>query len=187
MPHADECQEYYFLYINQAPEGDILSALARQRDLVAELFSSAPAQKHEYRYAPGKWNLKEVLGHVIDAERIFAYRAFCIARGDRADLNDMDQEAYARGARYRDRPLDSIIAEFRAVRSATLALFESFTDEEWERSGSASGRRFTVRTFPFILAGHERHHCKVVRDRYLGGVAKTGAGPDWLAAGAGSD
>lgn len=180
-PDRDECNEYYFLYIDQAPEGDILSVLARQRELVAQLFASAPPEVHEYRYAPGKWSLKEVLGHVIDAERVFSHRAFCIARSDPADLNDMDQEVYARGARYHDRPLGSILDEFRAVRSATLALFESFADEDWERSGSAAGRPFTVRTFPYILAGHERHHCRVVHDRYLGGVAEMEAGSNWLA------
>lgn len=180
-PERDECHDYYFLYIDQAPTGDILSILARQRDLVAELFASAPQELHEHRYAPGKWSLKEVLGHVIDAERVFSHRAFCIARGDPADLHDMDQEAYARGARYHDRPLESIVEEFRAVRSATLALFESFSDEDWRRTGSATGRPFTVRTFPFILAGHERHHCRVVQERYLGGDAETRADLDWLA------
>lgn len=178
-PHPGECNEYYFTYIDQVPDDDILPLLARQRDLVAELFTSAPPAKHEFRYAPGKWSLKEVLGHVIDAERVFAHRAFCIARRDPADLHDMDQEAYARGARYHDRSLATIIDEFRAVRSANLSLFDSFTDDDWARSGRAAGRSFTVRTFPYILAGHERHHCKTVRDRYLES-GESGASLDWL-------
>jgi len=179
-PGAGECHEYYFLYIEQTPAGDVLDLLAAQRTQVAGLFASLPPQRHEHRYAPEKWSVKEVLGHIIDTERVFAHRAFCIARADPADLHDMDQEIYARGARYHDRPLSSIVEEFQAVRTATLALFHSFIDEEWERSGRAAGRDFTVRTFPYIIAGHERHHCKVIRDRYLEGDERTRAGLDWL-------
>lgn len=178
-PERGECEEYYFLYIDQAPDGEILTALAGQAGQVACLFESLPPDRQTFRYAPEKWSSREILGHLVDVERVFSFRALAFARRDPAPLPAMEQDDYAQAARYAERPMEAIAAEHRAARSATLALFHSFDEEEWARTGVASGFRFTVRTFPYILAGHERHHCRLLCDRYLEGRDGV-ALPPWL-------
>lgn len=166
-PDPSEYEPYYRLYVDQAPDGDVLETLeCCVRDTVA-LLSDVSADWVRYRYAPDKWTLGEVLGHVIDAERVFSYRAMCIARGETVDLPSMDQDVYAAHSNAGERPLASLLDELRAVRRASIALFASLDPAVATRAGRASGFPFTVRTFPWILAGHEIHHRKVVESRYL--------------------
>lgn len=166
-PKPTDCNEYYFLYIDQVPEGDVLQILSDQIDGTISWLEDLPAERLGYRYAPGKWSVKEVIGHVIDVERAFQFRAFCAARNEPAPLPSFEENDYAAISRYDERPLGEIIAEFRAVRQASLVLFYSFNEEEWARKVNASGFDFKTNSFPYILAGHEIHHLKVLQERYL--------------------
>ena len=166
-PEPTEHAPYYSLYIDKIREGDILKTLAQQNAQTLQLLESIGEEKANFRYAPDKWSVKQVLGHVIDVERVFAYRALAFARNDPAKLPSMEQNDYAAGANFERRPLGRILAEFAAVRAANLALFESFDAEIAMRRGTASGYEFSVRAIPYIIAGHELHHVGVLRERYL--------------------
>jgi len=166
-PDASEYDAYYGLYVGQVPSGDIFSTLREGVRTTVALLSELPPEWATYRYAEDKWSLADVLGHVLDAERVFAYRGMCIARGETADLPSMDQDLYAAGSNAGSRPLASLLDEFAAVRRASVALFAGMDPAVATRQGRASGFPFTVRTFPWILAGHEIHHRKVIEARYL--------------------
>lgn len=167
-PAAGDAAPYYFTYIDQVPEGDVFAVLeggvAETRRLLAGL---APEQER-HRYAPGKWTVREVLGHVIDAERVFGYRAFHIARGQAAPLPSMEQEEFVATAGADRRPVAELLDELDLLRRGHLALFRSLDEEAWERTGTASGVTFRARAFPFMLAGHEIHHRRGLAERYLG-------------------
>ena len=167
-PAAGEFNPYYSKYIDQVPEGDVLETLARQEEETVAFLRGLPAELHGHRYAEGKWSIREVVGHVADAERIFAYRALRIARGDQTPLPSFDENAYADTARYDQRDLGSIVDEWVAVRRATLALFDSMSAEEAKRTGTASESPVSVRALAWIVAGHAFHHEKLLRERYLG-------------------
>ena len=144
---------------------DVLAALAVE---TITLFESLPeAQVGGLRYEPGKWTLKEVLGHIIDDERIFAHRAFCLARGETKPLPGFDQEVYAATADAESRPWDDLLEEYRVVRAASIALLGSLPRAAWERVGEVNGYRATPRGLAFHIAGHEMHHLRIVRERYL--------------------
>lgn len=147
---------------------DAVEALASQTDevnaLMAALGDDAIAG---LRYAPGKWTLKEVFGHMIDDERIFAYRALCIARGDATPLVSFDENLYVASSNFEERTLDSLISEYALVRGATIALLDSLPEEAWIRRGSVAGYSATVRGLAFHIAGHELHHLAIIRERYL--------------------
>src|SRR5262249_48220579 len=121
-------------------------------------------------YALGKWNLKQVVGHLSDDERIFAYRALCVARNDTRPLPGFDEKEYVRFASFDDRSLADLLEELRVVRAASISLFQSLSPEEWLRRGTVNGYSATVRGLAFHMAGHERHHMRIVRDKYLAGI-----------------
>ncbi len=147
---------------------DAVEALARQAREVEELFGNlSEATVAGLRYAPGKWTLKEVLGHLIDDERIFAYRALCIARGDTRPLESFDENDYVAGANFEERTLSDLLREYWLVRASTIALFESLDDEAWLRRGSVAGYTASVRGLAFHIAGHELHHLRTLNERYL--------------------
>ncbi len=166
-PGPDEYAPYYAAYIAGIPEGDIVDRLENQGEATCRLLADVPEDRGNHRYAPGKWSLKEVLGHVNDVERVFALRALAFARGERAPLFGMEQDEWVAAAGFDRRTLRSLAAEFRAIRGATLHLLRGLAPGDWPRRGTASGVEFTVRAIPWILAGHERHHVAVIRDRYL--------------------
>lgn len=173
-PRPEDAAAYYFTYIDQVPEEDVFALLA---DGVAEtrrLVAGLTPQQERHRYAPGKWSIREVLGHVVDTERVFGYRAFHVARGDGAALPGMEQDDYARTAGADRRPLADLLDELDLLRRGHLSLFRSLDDEAWERSGTASGVLFRVRALPFILAGHEIHHRRILRERYLSAATPAG-------------
>lgn len=166
-PGPDEYAPYYEQYVVAAGAGDPLETLASQeRDLVGLVGGLSPAAG-AFRYAPEKWSIREVIGHVIDAERVFAYRALRFARGDETPLAGFDQNDWARTTNADSRPLDDLLAEFRAVRAATLALFAGLPDEALSLGGVASDNHVTVRALLYITLGHAVHHIGVLRDRYL--------------------
>jgi uncharacterized damage-inducible protein DinB len=166
-PDASEHAPYYAKYIEKVPAGDLLAILERQRQDVAALVKSIPEAKGGHRYAPGKWSIKEVMGHVIDTERIFSYRAMRIARGDQTPLPGFEQNPYVTAGKFDARPLAESAAEFDAVRRATQALFASLDAEALARRGTASGNPVTTRAIAYIVAGHVQHHMDILTERYL--------------------
>lgn len=165
-PGADECVDYYKGYISKA-KSPVLTGLAQDGEKwQAQLHALSPEQER-HRYAPGKWSLREVVGHVIDTERVFAVRALAFARCDSVPWPGFDQDEYNAASGADNRPVAQLAAELAAVRGSTLLLFAGFGDESWDRRGIASGNEFTVRSLAWIMAGHSRHHRKVVEERYL--------------------
>ena len=166
-PSPGDCAEYYFLYIDRVPNGNVLGVLDNQLQKTPGTLTAMPADKLDYRYASGKWSIKEIVGHLIDVERTFSYRAMCFARNEPAPLPSLDQDPYIEASRFDERSIEDIAEEYEAVRRASLVMFRSFNEEEWSRRGIASGVEFTAATIPFILAGHEIHHMSVIREKYL--------------------
>lgn len=167
QPAASEYIAYYGRYIALVPDGDILAQLERQAAETARLLAGLSAELADHRYAPGKWSIKEVVGHVTDAERIFAHRALRFARGDTISLPGFDENAYVPAGEFGDRSLADLSAELRAVRAATLAMFRGFPEVAMTRMGVASDAAVSVRALAWISAGHELHHVKLLRERYL--------------------
>jgi uncharacterized damage-inducible protein DinB len=167
-PAADEYNPFYAGYIQAVPDGDVAVRMASELDTGLALYGGIPKTKRDHRYADGKWTVRQVLGHVVDTERIFSYRALCIARGDRTPLPGMDQDDYMAGADFDTRSWDSLLGEYEHLRRANLALFSSFDAESLDRRGAASGFEVSVRALVWITAGHEMHHRRVLRERYLG-------------------
>jgi len=166
-PADSEYNSYYQPYVHEVPDGDLLATLVAQRDSTAAVLAGISDKSAGYRYADGKWSIREVVGHVSDAERVFSYRALRIARGDTIDLPGFDENTWMPMAGFEARSMADVAAEFRAVREATLALFNSFSAEAWLRIGSASGHPVSARALAWILAGHERHHLSILAERYF--------------------
>ncbi|MEM1182589.1 MAG: DinB family protein [Acidobacteriota bacterium] len=166
-PNADEYHEYYGLYVDQAPDGDIFEALASGLEETRTLLGDLTPAQETFRYAPGKWSPRDIVGHLIDTEWTFAYRGLCFARADPAALPGFDQELWGRTSNAGEQPLSRLLDTFACARQSTLAIYASLDDTAWMRRGIASECEFTVRAMPFILAGHEVHHRKVLEARYL--------------------
>lgn len=158
---------FYARYLERVPEGDIVRLLDEQIVETLGLLASLPEERGGHRYAAGKWSIREVVGHMCDAERVMAYRAMRFARGDTTELPGFDENTYVANARFDARTLASLCDELEAVRWATVALFDSLNDEELMRGGVANGSPVTVRALAWIIAGHERHHVELLRTRYL--------------------
>jgi hypothetical protein len=165
-PAPDEYPPYFAAYLDAVPGDDVAPLLVRQGEDTARRLEALPAARALHRYAPGKWSVQELASHVCDTERVFAYRALRIGRGDSTPLPGFDEEAYARAAAADRRDWTSLVAEFRAVRAATVSLFEGFDEVALSRSGTANGLLVTARALAWIVAGHERHHVEVLRERY---------------------
>jgi DinB superfamily len=167
-PGTDEAAEYYFKYIDRVTADDVARFLADQLDEALAFLSGISEEKPLYRYAPEKWSIRQVLSHVSDSERVFAYRALWFARGFDSPLPSFDQEVGAAGAKADAVPWAHHVVEFRAVRLATMSLFLNLPAEAWDRRGIASGNPFTVRALAYIAAGHYAHHAAILQERYLG-------------------
>jgi uncharacterized damage-inducible protein DinB len=166
-PEATEYNPYYGKYVSLVTEGDILTKLNEQLDATRALLGSIPESHANFRYAPDKWSIKELLGHVIDTERIFAYRALRFARNDQTPIEGFEQDDYIRNAAFDDYPLAELMAEFTHVRHATLSLLKHLNEEAWTRKGIASDNEVSVRALAYIIAGHELHHMNILRSKYL--------------------
>src|SRR5688572_8228868 len=167
-PDRTEAAEYYFTYIDKVPSGiDIREILATQLDETLSFLSGIPDEKSLHRYAPGKWSIREVVGHLNDCERMFTFRAFWFARGFDSPLPSFDQNIAVSAAGSDSRSLQSHVDEFRDVRGATLQLFQNMPDDAWPRRGIASGNPFSVRALAYIAAGHVTHHTQIIRQQYL--------------------
>jgi hypothetical protein len=166
-PAKSEYHEYYNLYVDRVPDGNITDIIKKQIEDAVRLLEPISEEEAGYRYAPGKWSLKQVIGHIIDVERVFQYRALAFARNDPARLPSMEQDDYIDGANFDDRSMADLIEEYCLVRLSGVALFASFDDDILMRTGVASDVEFSVRSVPYILAGHNIHHINVITDRYL--------------------
>lgn len=171
-PEAGEYAEYYAKYIAMVPGTDVVGILESQRLHMLQLFAGRSERDGNFRYAPGKWTIKEVLGHVTDAERIFAYRALRIARMDQTPLASFEQDDYVKNGAFAARKLADLVEEFGAVRSASVALFRSFDDQAWSRRGVANQKEVTVRALGFITAGHQIHHRVVLEEQYFPAIPR---------------
>lgn len=167
-PDASEYAEYYGRYIARVPDGDVIAILEAQMQATARLLGGMTVEQGDYRYAPGKWQAKEIWVHVADAERVFAYRTLSFARGDPASLPGFDETVWAPNSGASARTLTSITEEVRTVRQASLVLARTLTDEQAVRRGTASGFGISVRALVYLMAGHELHHTAVLKERYLG-------------------
>jgi hypothetical protein len=162
-PGPGEYAPYYERYVSRVAEGDVVATLRRQIEETLALLGGVSEERAGRGYEPGKWSIKELVGHMVDGERIFAYRALRFARGDRTPLPGFEQNPYVEAGDFNSRTL----AEFADVRRATLRLLGSLTEEAWARSGVASDSEVTVRALAYIIAGHEAHHVGILRERYL--------------------
>jgi hypothetical protein len=166
-PDRTETADYYFTYIDQVPAGDILGILRDQLAGALALFAGVSEEQSLFRYAPDKWSVRQVLGHLNDTERLFVSRAFWFARGFETPLPSFDQNVAMCMSGAHERSWASHVGEFRAVRAATLAFFEELPADAWLRRGVASDNPFTVRALACIAAGHVAHHTRILRERYL--------------------
>ncbi len=171
-PEPGEYAPYYETYISKVKGSDIVGILESQRLQMAHLFAARSERDGNFRYAPDKWTVKEVLGHVNDAERIFSYRALRIARGDQTPLAAFEQNDYVRGGNFAERTLVDLVEEFELVRAASIALFKSLQKEAWQRRGVASKNEVSVRALAFIVAGHELHHREILEERYFPAIPR---------------
>jgi DinB family protein len=165
-PEPTEYIPYYEKYISLVPEEDILRTLAEQLTEVRAFVQAIPEERGGYRYAPGKWSVREVLDHLTDVERIYGYRAFCFARGEKKPLPGVEVDDYAAESGADGLSLRQVLEEFESVRRSTLAMLRRFSEEAWLRTGTASDDPVSVRALAYILAGHVRHHLGILRERY---------------------
>lgn len=166
-PAPEECNAYYHRYISLVPDGNLLHTLAEQHAHTQNALRGLTDEQALFRPAPAEWSIKQVLGHLVDVERIFAHRLMCFARAEAAALHSMDQDAYVAAARFDAVPLADLLDEFMALRVATLYVVMGLDEAAWNRSGTASGYYVTVRALGWMTAGHELHHLLSLREKYL--------------------
>jgi hypothetical protein len=166
-PEPGEYASYYGRYVSLVPGNDILSTLESQRRQMMLLLSGRDEKDGDYRYAGDKWSAKEVLGHLCDTERIFAYRALRISRGDRTPIEGFEQDDYVKDGPFGKIPLSEVIEDYIAVRRATLTLLRNLDEAAWNRRGIANKNEVSVRALAYLIAGHELHHRKILEEKYF--------------------
>jgi hypothetical protein len=165
-PADTEYASFYRGYVSLVPEDDVLAVLEGQADVVARAVSGVPADMQMFRYEPGKWSVRELVGHVGDAERVFGYRAFCISRGEQAPLPGFDEKQYTARSGYDSRSLLELVDVFTVLRRANLSMLRALDAAAWDLVGTANAVPVSVRALAFIMAGHVRHHLRVLHERY---------------------
>lgn len=165
-PDTTEYAPYFQRYLDLVPEDDILGALKRQAEETAARLRAVDEQRSAYRYAPGKWTIKQVVGHMGDTERILAYRALSIARGETNPLPGFDEDSYVRGAEFDSWPYADLVDSLAIVRRANVMMFSHLSDEAWQRRGIANESSTSPLGLAFTILGHERHHLRVLREKY---------------------
>ena len=166
-PEPSEYAPFYAGYVAKVPDGDLIGVLEANLEEFSRTLGALAEVRGGFAYAPGKWTLKEVIGHVADGERVFSYRALRIARGDQTPLPGFEEKDWVPNAGCAGRTLADLLGELRAVRAGTLALFRHLPPEAATRLGTASDATVSVRALAWIIAGHERHHLAIIRERYL--------------------
>lgn len=168
-PKADEYAPYFQGYVELVPEPDVVPVLEAQGGELRRVLTAVPKERESFAYAPGKWTVRQVAGHVVDGERVFAYRALCASRGDPSSLPSFDENAYVANASFDERPLADLVEEFVLLRAANVRMLKVLRPEQWRLAGVANGVSNTVRGLAYVMAGHVRHHLRVLAERY--GVA----------------
>jgi DinB family protein len=168
-PEATEYAPFYAGYVARVSEPDVIAALEAQPGELVALAARLPADRVDFRYAPDKWSVREIFSHLVDGDRVFGYRLFCVSRGDRAPLPGFDESDYVKAGRSTLDRLPALVREFAAVREANLIVARRLDAAAWARTGTANGTPISTRALAFIMAGHVRHHLAVLADRY--GVA----------------
>ncbi len=166
-PEISEFAAYYTGYVGKVPGADIMGFLKQQMQSTAALIRGLDESAGDYRYEPGKWTVKELIGHIIDTERVFAYRALVFSRNDSTPLPGFDQDPWARHAPHANVPMAELAAEFEAVRGSTIALFRNLDHEAWSRGGIGNNNKMTTLAAAYIIAGHTEHHLDILKSRYL--------------------
>ena len=169
-PSSDRYPTPFATYVDAVPEGEVLDLLQDQLAEVEVLFGALTEAQGGFRYAPGKWSLKDLLQHLLDGERVFAFRCLCIGRGEAASLPGFDEDAYAAVAAADRRSLRELLDEWHFLRASSLALFQSLSNDDWQRVGTANQKSVVAAVFPYIAMGHVAHHLGVIRERYLPGL-----------------
>lgn len=167
IPEAKEYAPYYGIYISLVEGNDVLSALKKQMPETQKILAGISEEKGLFRYAEKKWSIKELVGHLIETERIMAYRALRFARNDKIELQGFEQNDYIANSNFDDCKLSDLAREYELVREANILMFQNFSEDAWSRSGIASENEVSVRALAYIIAGHELHHMKILRERYL--------------------
>lgn len=166
-PERNEYAEYYEGYVSSIPEDDVVSVLAGQAAELEAMIAGLPENKGIFSYADGKWTIKELLGHIIDGERVFGYRLHRFSHGDATPLASFDQDIYVNNGRSNLRTFADLLDEFASVRRGNLSLVRTLREADWDLAGTASDAHVTVRALAFIMAGHVRHHLRIMQERYL--------------------
>jgi len=166
-PAADEYLEYYGTYIKRVPDGDVVESLKQDLSESVKFLRGIPESKFDYRYAPEKWSVREIVGHLSDAERVFQYRAFRFSRADETPVPGFDENLYVANAPFSNVSMPDLIAEFESLRRASIHLFENLDGEAMTRRGTANNSAISVRAIAYILVGHVVHHIGVLKERYL--------------------
>ncbi len=166
-PKKTEYNPFYETYVSLVPETEILPALEQQIQEIRALLSGISEEKSLYRYGADKWSIRQVIGHMIDGERVFAFRAFTFSRGDSVQLFSFDENQYVSEAGFDQISLADLSAEFMALRTANVSMFKHLSFEAWTRAGTASNNHITVLALAYIMVGHVRHHSKILQERYL--------------------
>jgi hypothetical protein len=165
-PSPKEYAEYYKQYISLVPKGNIIDILEDQQKSLMGFFSSIDEEKANYRYAENKWSVKEVLGHIIDGERIFAYRALRLSRGDSKPLMSFEQNSFITNSNYGNTQFEKIVDEFFLLRASNILMFRNFSNEMWLRRGTVDDKNISVRAIAYLMAGHTEHHINVLQELY---------------------
>ncbi|HKK44280.1 MAG TPA: DinB family protein [Balneolaceae bacterium] len=165
-PDSDEYDSFYRDYLDLLDTDNIIQTLTMQGQIMFTLIQNLSPDEADYRYADGKWSVKEVIGHLIDTERVMAYRAMCISRGDLTSLPGFDQDEYVENAHFEERSLTSLSAEYDAQRNANISMFNGLTEEQILQKGTANGVTVSVRALAHIIAGHEKHHLMILKEKY---------------------
>lgn len=165
-PAANEYAPYYEKYISLVPGNDIMAVLQQQIADIQRCAAAVSAERETYRYAEGKWSIREVIGHMIDGERVFGYRALCISRGETAPLPSFDENGYVDHSNYANRELAELCEELVAVRRVNVMLLQTFNEQNWDRKGIASGKTVSTRALAFLMAGHILHHLSGLHNNY---------------------
>ena len=166
-PNLNDFPEYYKRYIEKVIDKDILSYLSDQKDFVVNFFNEIGEEKSKHRYAENKWSIKQIVGHLCDAERIFVTRTLHFARGEKQQLPGFEQDDYVTASNFDSLPFDVLVRDFIKMRESHLSLFNTFDDEIFSRKGIANGVEFTVASTLYIIAGHVDHHIQVIKERYF--------------------
>jgi hypothetical protein len=166
-PSSSEYAHYYGDYVSHVPKENVIETLKAQMHEIYTFINSIPGDKAFHSYEDGKWTVKQTIGHIVETERVFAYRALAFSRRDPSPLPSMDQDDYVKYSNYNSRTISNLANEYLAVRISSIHLFQNMTKEMISLKGKASGSEFSVRSIPFIIAGHELHHLELIKEKYL--------------------